>query len=1110
MEESKKKSLSSSKWKSTEEFRTKLKLAETGDSGAMCDIGIICEENDSFAEAAHWFMRSAKKGNALSYFHLGSLLEKNKDRRVRNSEEKIVKYFGISAVLGCSYGQKKLADCYYDGKHGLDRNQSLAIDWYEYSAKQDNAEALYMLGEIKGDPRYYRKAADLGSSEAQYIVALNCDDETEKEKWLKLASNKGHLPATLLLAKVYEAHSTSDYNRKAYKLYGEVIKRNNSPEAAVRMADMLTYGVEGIDQNCKYAKELLEFAAQHQHPEALYKLGCMYWSGDGELLIGEDKDKAIALLKRAASLHHFGAAYSYGLICATNGNNSEAKKQLTVAAEGEKKATFALAKVCWKLGDIEEAIHWYAEAATIPNEEAQSTLGRIYCMGEGTQKNYRYSIHFYEMAPSCENSNSQYYIGYMYSNGGFGVSKDYEKAYYWFKKAAEQGHVDAFFEVGTALRAGLGTAKNISEALCWIEKAACADSLKAIECVGEMYANGEGTEREEPDFEKALLYDRLGVQKGSAISMNHLAYLYYYGQGVDKDFNDAFRLFSDSAQGDYLDSIKMLAHMCINGEGTERSVEDALKWYKKGAALNDADSAYAAANMYYKGEDVSSNYSEAVKYYEIAAKSAHLDACDAVGYMYLVGQGCTIDLDKACGYLRIAANAGKRRSQACLGKLYCITKEPSQAIVWYRKAAEQGDTESAFSLGEMYRLGEGTLPNNKEALMWYKKAADKGNSSAMEWTGYLYETGDGTDAGVPDYDKALDYYNQAITLNSFLAMERTAILFFNGSNLNRDYSEAFKLFSKAATEGNRIVSKRYLGYMYRDGKGTAVDPVIAFRWFENASEENDVLSIFEMAEMLRCGNGAPRDIERAFGLYEKAAQMGNVEACDWAGYMLVNGIGCEKDLSEARDYLSTASESGISRAQYYLSELLISVDKDYQQAIKLLTLSADAGLVEAECKLGEEYSVGRFISRDIKKAEPYLRNAIAKGSVRANVILGRNIWADMSRQNYQEAVNLFEYALSNDLEGKTFNRAEVLFYMAEAYRLGRGTAQEPKKALEYYMMSASLGNSAAMINLSNAYKEGVIVEKNRKMSRIWMENAAKAGNDYAIKKVNSVIYKLFG
>ena len=58
-------------------------------------------------------------------------------------------------------------------------------------------------------------------------------------------------------------------------------------------------------------------------------------------------------------------------------------------------------------------------------------------------------------------------------------------------------------------------------------------------------------------------------------------------------------------------------------------------------------------------------------------------------------------------------------------------KNKAEAVKWYQKAAEQGDTDAQFALGKCYYYGNGTEVNYETAARWIQKAAEQGNADAQ-------------------------------------------------------------------------------------------------------------------------------------------------------------------------------------------------------------------------------------------------------------------------------------------------------------------------------------------------------------------------------------------
>ena len=61
-----------------------------------------------------------------------------------------------------------------------------------------------------------------------------------------------------------------------------------------------------------------------------------------------------------------------------------------------------------------------------------------------------------------------------------------------------------------------------------------------------------------------------------------------------------------------------------------------------------------------------------------------------------------------------------------------------QAAHWYQMAADQGNADAQFALGNLYTKGDGVPKSEPEAIKWYQKAAAQGHAKArreLSWRG---------------------------------------------------------------------------------------------------------------------------------------------------------------------------------------------------------------------------------------------------------------------------------------------------------------------------------------------------------------------------------------
>lgn len=136
------------------------------------------------------------------------------------------------------------------------------------------------------------------------------------------------------------------------------------------------------------------------------------------------------------------------------------------------------------------------------------------------------------------------------------------------------------------------------------------------------------------------------------------------------------------------------------------------------------------------------------------------------------------DLSEAIRQFRIAAEAGVAPAQARLADILDKAELDDEAVVWFRKAAAQGDPAGLYGLGQMHAAGEGVPKSPEMALRHWTDASKRGHVLA---TLALARTYEGGWAGVPaDPAKALAYWEKAAALGDRSAVQRLAQLYRTG------------------------------------------------------------------------------------------------------------------------------------------------------------------------------------------------------------------------------------------------------------------------------------------------------------------------------------------
>ena len=90
--------------------------------------------------------------------------------------------------------------------------------------------------------------------------------------------------------------------------------------------------------------------------------------------------------------------------------------------------------------------------------------------------------------------------------------------------------------------------------------------------------------------------------------------------------------------------------------------------------------------------------------------------------------------EQAIYWFQKAADAGNSAAQKnlaiCYFNGYGVEKDVEKAIYWWQKAADAGDSDAQNSLAFRYFKGDGVEKDVEKAVYWWQKAADAGNSGA--------------------------------------------------------------------------------------------------------------------------------------------------------------------------------------------------------------------------------------------------------------------------------------------------------------------------------------------------------------------------------------------
>ena len=315
---------------------------------------------------------------------------------------------------------------------------------------------------------------------------------------------------------------------------------------------------------------------------------------------------------------------------------------------------------------------------------------------------------YYNVAIAQNNAEAMESLAIYYSN-----KRRYSLAEQWRLKAAEHGNVNVQEEIAENFKRD----SKYEEAIKWyskaIENGANEQSSLAF-CqykIGEKYEKGVGVQQ---SYAEAVKWYRKAIESGSAKALTPLALCYEMGRGVRQSTAEAVKLYKR-------------AHEKSNKNWSYTPPMPAL-----------AETQYQLALAISNQNATSEDWKWAVALYREAMNKGDLQAQERLAWCYENGKGIAqSDYQAAELYFKllqqnIHASPMSAEVRYRIARRYDELKSYTEAVKWYRKAAEQGHTGAQNNLGVRYDNGQGVTQSHTEAVKWYRKAAEQGHVGAKQ------------------------------------------------------------------------------------------------------------------------------------------------------------------------------------------------------------------------------------------------------------------------------------------------------------------------------------------------------------------------------------------
>lgn len=244
-----------------------------------------------------------------------------------------------------------------------------------------------------------------------------------------------------------------------------------------------------------------------------------------------------------------------------------------------------------------------------------------------------------------------------------------------------------------------------------------------------------------------------------------------------------------------------------------------------GPAPTSADTPDAAFAAYQRGYHLTA-YAEALK--RLKADPADAAAMALIGQLHAEGLSVKQDDAEAARWMKLAADRGYTPAIFALGVMTLdgrgVARNADAARLLFEKAAAEGHPGALYNLG-IIAIGR-TPPDFAAAARDFRKAAEAGDADAAYSLALMYREGRGVER---DVEQAARWMEMAADERNLAAEVEFALMQFNGVGVDKNEPAAARLFARAANKDNPSAQNR-LARILAAGRGAPKNLVEAMKW----------------------------------------------------------------------------------------------------------------------------------------------------------------------------------------------------------------------------------------------------------------------------------------
>lgn len=290
-----------------------------------------------------------------------------------------------------------------------------------------------------------------------------------------------------------------------------------------------------------------------------------------------------------------------------------------------------------------------------------------------------------------------------------------------------------------------------------------------------------------------------------------------------------------------------------------------------------------------------------------------------LGRIYLYGYGQLKNTQLAIRYFTQSAQKGYLPAIQFMAKYALLhDKDPQQALVWFKKAAEDGDVHAQMFMAAAYMYGVGVKKNTDTATRYYIDAAKNGNAIAQ----FTLAENFIESRNASNNKLGLIWLNKSVANGNPQALTKLGSLYISGKLVDKDVEKGTKLLEQAAAQGFApamvVLGELSLAENQKDQ---------ALQWFGKAERQKNDKAYLDLAHAYLQEKSPIYDQKAAYMWTLKAAQDGLPQGKRELAELYQKGIGVNADPALAKQWLNQAyqdesaknQEAALAQAALWLS-----------------------------------------------------------------------------------------------------------------------------------------------------------------------------------------------